>query len=69
MRVSLFDIDLPADRIALRPARPRDAARKLVVPEEGEFLFANGGIRHLVVLRALPDAGAGDYTCRQQHYI
>ena len=31
MRVDLFDFELPADRIALRPARPRDAARLLVV--------------------------------------
>ena len=31
MRVDLFDFDLPADRIALRPARPRDAARMLLV--------------------------------------
>jgi S-adenosylmethionine:tRNA ribosyltransferase-isomerase len=31
MRTSLFDFDLPVDRIALRPARPRDAARLLVV--------------------------------------
>ena len=31
MRVDLFDFDLPPDRIALRPARPRDAARLLVV--------------------------------------
>src|ERR1700759_2237668 len=31
MRVPLFDFDLPADRIALRPASPRDAARMLVV--------------------------------------
>ncbi|QIL02907.1 tRNA preQ1(34) S-adenosylmethionine ribosyltransferase-isomerase QueA [Sphingomonas sinipercae] len=30
MRVDLFDFDLPADRIALRPARPRDSARLLV---------------------------------------
>ena len=36
MRVDLFDFDLPADRIALRPARPRDAARMLLV--EGEQL-------------------------------
>ena len=31
MRVDLFDFDLPPDRIALRPARPRDSARMLVV--------------------------------------
>jgi S-adenosylmethionine:tRNA ribosyltransferase-isomerase len=31
MRVDLFDFDLPSDRIALRPARPRDAARLLLV--------------------------------------
>ena len=36
MRVELFDFDLPTDRIALRPARPRDAARMLLV--EGERL-------------------------------
>ncbi len=36
MRVDLFDFDLPADRIALRPARPRDSARLLLV--EGERL-------------------------------
>jgi S-adenosylmethionine:tRNA ribosyltransferase-isomerase len=31
MRTDLFDFDLPADRIALRPAVPRDAAQLLVV--------------------------------------
>jgi S-adenosylmethionine:tRNA ribosyltransferase-isomerase len=31
MRVDLFDFDLPPNRIALRPARPRDAARLLAV--------------------------------------
>ena len=36
MRVDLFDFDLPSDRIALRPARPRDAARMLLV--EGDRL-------------------------------
>jgi len=31
VRVDLFDFDLPTDRIALRPARPRDSARLLLV--------------------------------------
>jgi len=31
MRVDLFDFDLPADAIALRPAAPRDSAKMLVV--------------------------------------
>ncbi len=31
MRVDLFDFDLPQERIALEPARPRDAARLLHV--------------------------------------
>ncbi|MDF2639646.1 MAG: S-adenosylmethionine tRNA ribosyltransferase [Novosphingobium lindaniclasticum] len=31
MRVDLFDFDLPPENIALRPARPRDSARMLVV--------------------------------------
>jgi S-adenosylmethionine:tRNA ribosyltransferase-isomerase len=35
MRVDLFDFDLPADRIALRPAHPRDSARMLVVQPGG----------------------------------
>ncbi len=34
MDVALFDFELPQDRIALRPARPRDSARLLLV--EGE---------------------------------
>lgn len=37
MRVDLFDFDLPEACIALRPARPRDAARLLVV-RPGEAL-------------------------------
>jgi len=45
MRVDLFDFDLPTDRIALRPARPRDAARLLHVPGSGPL--ADLGVRDL----------------------
>ncbi|MCW5715075.1 MAG: tRNA preQ1(34) S-adenosylmethionine ribosyltransferase-isomerase QueA [Bauldia sp.] len=45
MRVDLFDFDLPEERIALRPARPRDAARMLVVrPPDG---LDDRGVRDL----------------------
>jgi|HubBroStandDraft_6_1064221.scaffolds.fasta_scaffold09987_6 S-adenosylmethionine:tRNA ribosyltransferase-isomerase len=53
MDVSLFDFELPEERIALRPARPRDSARMLVVG-------LNGDIGHAHV-RDLPDfLRAGD---------
>ena len=35
MRTDLFDFELPAERIALRPANPREAARMLVVQGDG----------------------------------
>jgi S-adenosylmethionine:tRNA ribosyltransferase-isomerase len=35
MRVDLFDFALPAERIALRPAEPRDSARMLMVDDAG----------------------------------
>jgi S-adenosylmethionine:tRNA ribosyltransferase-isomerase len=35
MRTDLFDFELPAASIALRPASPRDSARMLVVPPDG----------------------------------
>ncbi|MCJ8157209.1 tRNA preQ1(34) S-adenosylmethionine ribosyltransferase-isomerase QueA [Sphingomonas sp. LaA6.9] len=35
MRVDLFDFELPPERIALRPASPRDSARMLVLDGEG----------------------------------
>jgi S-adenosylmethionine:tRNA ribosyltransferase-isomerase len=46
MRTSLFDFDLPVDRIALRPAAPRDAARLLVVkPAHSPVIPAQAGIQ------------------------
>lgn len=45
MRVDLFDFDLPPERIALRPARPRDTARMLVVRPDGPF--EDAGVRDL----------------------
>ncbi|MDQ1674822.1 MAG: S-adenosylmethionine:tRNA ribosyltransferase-isomerase, partial [Frankiaceae bacterium] len=47
MRVDLFDFDLPADRIALRPASPRDAARLLRV---GGGAISEHGMRDLPAL-------------------
>ncbi|MFN3388039.1 MAG: S-adenosylmethionine:tRNA ribosyltransferase-isomerase, partial [Allosphingosinicella sp.] len=44
MRVDLFDFELPPERIALRPADPRDSARLLVV--RGEAL-ADGAVSEL----------------------
>ncbi len=44
MRVADFDFDLPADRIALRPAVPRDAARLLVVTPDA---LADRGVADL----------------------
>jgi S-adenosylmethionine:tRNA ribosyltransferase-isomerase len=49
MRVDLFDFELPSDRIALRPARPRDAARLLLV--EGTVLSDRGVLELPSILR------------------
>jgi len=37
MKVADFDFDLPPERIALRPASPREAAKLLLVPPQGDF--------------------------------
>jgi S-adenosylmethionine:tRNA ribosyltransferase-isomerase len=47
MRTDLFDFELPADRIALRPAVPRDAARLLVVNPGDTQELADRGIGDL----------------------
>src|SRR6202022_2467809 len=44
MRTDLFDFDLPPDRIALRPARPRDAARLLIVRPHGSPRFEDRAV-------------------------
>jgi S-adenosylmethionine:tRNA ribosyltransferase-isomerase len=41
MRVDQFDFDLPEERIALRPASPRDSARLLVVASDGTLTHAH----------------------------
>ncbi len=46
MKVELFDFDLPPERIALRPVRPRDAARMLVVRGQGAA-FEDWGVGDL----------------------
>lgn len=52
MRTDLFDFELPPERIALRPASPRDSARLLVVKPDG---LADR------IVRELPDLlGPGD---------
>src|SRR6478752_3714107 len=38
MRTDLFDFELPAGRIALRPASPRDSAAMLIVQPDGVLL-------------------------------
>jgi S-adenosylmethionine:tRNA ribosyltransferase-isomerase len=54
MKVDLFDFDLPPERIALRPVRPRDAARMLVV-RGGDAPFEDAGVRDLPRLLAPGD--------------
>ncbi|OBX18340.1 tRNA preQ1(34) S-adenosylmethionine ribosyltransferase-isomerase QueA [Erythrobacter sp. QSSC1-22B] len=47
MNIDLFDFALPPERIALRPARPRDAARMLVVRGTGTRPFEDRGVGDL----------------------
>jgi S-adenosylmethionine:tRNA ribosyltransferase-isomerase len=48
MRTDLFDFDLPAGHIALRPASPRDSARMLVVMPDG--VLRDRGVADLPLL-------------------
>jgi S-adenosylmethionine:tRNA ribosyltransferase-isomerase len=53
MRVDLFDFELPPELIALRPARPRDAARMLVTC--GEASLSDRTVRDLPGLLRVGD--------------
>ncbi len=55
MRTDLFDFDLPVNRIALRPASPRDSARLLVVRPGTEPLLEDRTVRDLPGLLAPGD--------------
>ncbi len=56
MRTDLFDFDLTTDRIALRPANPRDSARLLVVRPNGAAELEDRKIADLADLLRPGDA-------------
>jgi S-adenosylmethionine:tRNA ribosyltransferase-isomerase len=56
MRTDLFDFELPPERIALRPAAPRDAARLLVVRPGRTPEYEDRGVRDLPDLLRAGDA-------------
>ncbi|NBN62196.1 tRNA preQ1(34) S-adenosylmethionine ribosyltransferase-isomerase QueA [Pannonibacter tanglangensis] len=56
MRVDDFDFELPQERIALRPARPRDAARMLVVRPQSDPELQDAGVLDLPMLLEPGDA-------------
>ncbi|PVB63736.1 tRNA preQ1(34) S-adenosylmethionine ribosyltransferase-isomerase QueA [Labrenzia sp. 011] len=56
MRVDQFDFELPNERIALRPARPRDSARMLVVRPDSPEVLGDRGVSDLPVLLNPGDA-------------
>src|SRR5688572_4588415 len=56
MLTSLFDFELPPDRIALRPVSPRDSARLLVVRPDGTPENEDRVVRDLPELLRAGDA-------------
>lgn len=61
MRVDLFDFELPQERIALRPMRPRDSARMLLV-NGSTMPFEDKGVRDLPSLLRAGDVMAFNDT-------
>jgi len=61
VRTDLFDFELPPDRIALRPASPRDSARLLVVQRTRPFA------RRPHHSRSPAPSAAGRSACRQRY--
>jgi len=62
MRTDLFDFELPPDRIALRPANPRDSARLLVVRPGHDPVLEDRFIRDLPHLLQPGDQLVGNDT-------
>ncbi len=56
MRVDLFDFDLPDERIALRPAEPRDSARLLVIDPNAESHLSDHRVGDLTSFLRAGDA-------------
>ena len=56
MRTDEFDFELPEDRIALRPAVPRDTARLLVVRPDAAAQFEDRAVGDLPALLRAGDA-------------
>jgi len=56
MRTDLFEFTLPEDRIALRPASPRDSAKLLVVRPETAVELEDHTLRDLPALLRPGDA-------------
>lgn len=56
MRVDHFDFELPNERIALRPARPRDSARMLVVRPSDAPVLSDLGVKDLPAMLDPGDA-------------
>lgn len=73
MRVSDFDFDLPPERVALRPASPRDSSKLLVVRQDGREdrvfrelpqLLKPGDVLVFNDTRVIPAALSGNRTGR-----